>query len=80
LSIFAAGYPVSKSIACGTSAPSDDIEQTVPAGLSSLSYAAATGQYSYVWRTDKAWGRTCRHLVVRLADGTDHVANFTFTK
>jgi len=23
---------------------------------------------------------TCRQLIVRLADGADHVANFTFTK
>jgi Regulator of chromosome condensation (RCC1) repeat len=74
------GVTASKSIACGSSAPSDDIEQTVAAGASSLSYDAATGQYSYVWKTDKAWGGTYRQLIVRLADGADHIANFTFTK
>jgi hypothetical protein len=52
----------------------------VTASASSLSCDAATEQYSYVWKTDKAWGGTCRQLIVLLADGTDHVANFTFAK
>jgi hypothetical protein len=50
----------------------------VSAGLSSLSYDDTTGQYSYVWKTEKAWAGTCRQLVVRLSDGTDHVASFMF--
>jgi hypothetical protein len=78
LNIFAAGYPVSISINCDTGAPQDVIEVTVTAGNSSLSYSAATDTYTYVWKTDKAWAGMCRQLVVRLNDGTDHVANFKF--
>jgi hypothetical protein len=58
----------------------DDIEQTVTAGGSSLSYDAGTGTYTYVWKTDKTWANTCRRLTVRLSDGTDHWADFRFTK
>ena len=55
-----------------------DIEQTVTASNSSLSYNATTQQYTYVWKTDKAWAGTCRQLIVRLVDGTEHRANFKF--
>jgi YVTN family beta-propeller protein len=77
LSIFAAGNPLSRAITCDTFAPVDDIEQIVTsAGGSSLSYDPVSGQYIYVWKTDKAWALTCRQLVLKLVDGTEHVANF----
>jgi prealbumin domain-containing protein len=78
LDVFASGYPKSQHVTCSTSAPLDAVEETVTAGASSLSYDPATGLYSYVWKTDKAWSQTCRQLIVRLADGTDHVAQFKF--
>jgi hypothetical protein len=78
LSIFAAGYPKSQQVACSGGAPIDDVEQTVTAGNSSLQYDAANGQYSYTWKTDKSWAGQCRQLVVRLVDGTEHMANFKF--
>ncbi|MFN8595272.1 MAG: ExeM/NucH family extracellular endonuclease [Anaerolineae bacterium] len=78
LNIFAAGYPLSTKIACGNGALLDDIEQTDTAGASGLSYDPGTGQYHYVWKTDKSWTSTCRQLVVKLVDGTTHVANFKF--
>ena len=78
LNIFAAGYPKSEKIACDTAAPLDDIEQTVTAGNSSLSYSAGNDQYNYVWKTEKSWAGTCRQLVVKLIDGTVHQANFKF--
>ena len=56
LNIFAAGYPQSIKIICDSGAPQDNIEQTVTAGSSSLSYDPLTGQYSYVWKTDKSLG------------------------
>jgi TolB protein len=77
LNIFAPGYPSSSVIACGGTA-GDAIEQTVTAGSSSLSYDASTDQYTYVWKTEKAWAGTCRTLVVKLDDGTYHKANFSF--
>jgi hypothetical protein len=79
LNIFAAGYPVSTVTSCGSTA-TDEVETTVTAGSSSLSYDATTGQYNYVWKTDKAWAGTCRTLTVRLIDGTIHQANFKFTR
>jgi hypothetical protein len=78
LSILDSGYPISRQIACDGGAPADDIEQTVTAGSSSLSYDAASGQYSYTWKTDKSWAGSCRQLLVRLVDGTDHIALFKF--
>jgi hypothetical protein len=78
LNIFAAGYPKSQQISCSGSAPVDAIEQTVTASTSSLTYDAATGQYSYTWKTEKSWAGQCRQLIVRLADNTDHVATFQF--
>jgi len=79
LDIFAPGYPTSTHTTCGNTAE-DAIEETVSAGSSSLSYNAAADQYTYVWKTDKAWMGTCRTLIVRLRDGTIHRANFKFTK
>jgi hypothetical protein len=78
LSIFAAGSPSSQQIACDTSSPASDIEVTVTAGGSSLSYDAATDTYTYVWKTNAAWAGTCRQLNVKLNDGTSHLANFRF--
>jgi hypothetical protein len=78
LSIFAAGYPSSVAVACNTSQPSGQIEETVNAGSSSLSYNTAIDQYTYVWKTNKAWAGTCRLLVMRLDDGSEHSARFRF--
>ncbi len=78
LNIFAADYPASQPITCDTGAALDDIEQTDTAGASTLTYDPATNQYHYVWKTEKAWAGTCRQLVVKLNDGTIHVANFKF--
>lgn len=81
LAIFASGYPRSVMMTCGDSTLVDDIEATVNAGGSSLSYDATSGQYIYVWKTDKAWGGTCRQLQIRLADGSVvRSANFQFTR
>jgi large repetitive protein len=79
LNIFAAGFPLSGLIVCDSHDPIDDIETTVTAGGSSLNYDAVANQYIYVWKTDKTW-TGCRALNVKLADGTSHIAYFTFTK
>ena len=76
LAIFESGYPRSGAVSCATSAPQDDIEETVTAGGSSLSYGG--GQYVYVWKTDKAWKSTCRVLEMKLNDGSLHTALFKF--
>ncbi len=80
LDIFVTDSPTSQGMTCDTGDPTDSIEQTVTAGQSGLSYDASTDTYTYVWKTDKTWAGTCRQLNVRLDDGTNHLAEFTFTK
>jgi hypothetical protein len=83
LGIFEAGYPASQVIPCTGAVQVDGIEETVTAGQSSLSYDSTTGQYTYVWKTDKSWSTAsapCRQLVVKFMDGTYQRANFKFTK
>jgi predicted extracellular nuclease len=78
LNIFAPGYPASSPVACDATAPSSVVEETVTAGGSSLSYSAGADQYNYIWKTNKAWAGSCRMLVVKLVDGTEHYAVFRF--
>jgi hypothetical protein len=78
LNIFAAGYPLSGVIACNASAPVVDLTETVTAGGSSLGYTSSSDQYTYVWATSSSWAGTCRQLVIKLNDGTEHRANFKF--
>jgi len=80
LNVFDTGYPVSKSTACPSQAPTDVVEQTVPAEPSNLKYDASANQYIYTWKTESAWKGACRELNLRLKDGTDHKALFQFTK
>jgi HYR domain-containing protein len=80
LNIVKSGSPASASYTCSGTAPTDAIEQTVTASTSGLSYDATTDQYTYVWKTDKAWAGSCRALVAKLADNTTKTANFQFTK
>ena len=41
-------------------------------------FSFADGQYSYVWKTEKAWKGQCRELIVKLADNTVKRATFNF--
>ena len=65
---------------CPAGAPTDPLEQTVTAGASSLTYDPTADQYIYVWKTDKRWAGKCGTFTMKLADGTSHSANFSFTK
>jgi hypothetical protein len=58
----------------------DAVEQTVTAGASSLSYDAASGHYTYVWKTDKSWAGKCVRFELGLGDGTSHIALVQLTK
>lgn len=80
LDILAAGAPSSSVIACPGGTAPDDIEQTVTAGSSSLSYSTASDIYTLIWKTQKTWAGTCRHFELRLNDGTLHTALFDFRK
>lgn len=74
------GYPKSQRIYCDSTAPISSIEETVTAKASSLTYDPATDQYNYVWKTEKAWANTCRQFILKLNDGSYHLANFKFDK
>ena len=78
LAIFAAGYPASGPVACDVNEPGSEVTETVNAGGSSLSYDPSTDQYSYIWKTNRSWRGTCRILVVKLSDNSQHLAKFRF--
>ncbi len=80
LGVFAAGSPVSEPIACELSGATSDVTETVTAGGSSLSYDPTTDQYTYVWKTQKAWAGTCRRLTLQFTDGQQRTADFHFTR
>jgi len=80
LDILAEGYPHSEMVPNDPNALVDNIEVTVSAGSSGLSYDAATEQYTYVWKSSKEWAGTSRQLVLKLEDGTEHIALFKFTR
>jgi hypothetical protein len=72
LDVLADGQPESVEISCTTLAPTGSATPTT----GTLSFS--DGQYSYVWKTVKAWSGTCRQFSLKLDDGTVHVANFKF--
>lgn len=78
LGIFATGYPTSRKITCDTQAVIDPIEETVTVTNSGLKYDATAGHYIYNLKTEKTWANTCRELVVKLKDGTEHPIKFKF--
>lgn len=78
LAVFAPGYPLSVQVDCGTLAVLGPAEATVSPGGSGLNYNPGTGDYDFVWKTDKAWAGTCRQLIITYSDGTSHTALFQF--
>jgi hypothetical protein len=80
LAIFKPGYPRFTSSVCGggTRAP---VETTVSADTrAGLTYDAATGVYTYVWKTDRALAGQCGTLDLGLNDGSSASAIFQFTR
>lgn len=68
----------SRAIGCAGGSRTDALETTAAAGASGLTYDAATDRYTYVWKSQKSWAKSCRELVVTLADGSTHTALFQF--
>ena len=54
LAVLAAGYPKAEGVVCPLDATPDPIELTASAGNSGLTYDAATGVYTCVWKTTRA--------------------------
>jgi hypothetical protein len=81
MNIFSGTGPKAAATVCNGAFPTDAIETTVSATSNSgLTYDSVTKQYTYVWKTDKAWSNTCMQLQIPLADGTTKTANFKFNK
>jgi uncharacterized protein len=78
LAILAADSPSSFPISCATGAQIGPAEPTATSG-DGLTYNGAIDTYTYEWKTTRSW-TGCRRLVVGLADGTFHVADFRFTR
>ncbi|MCB9010067.1 MAG: ExeM/NucH family extracellular endonuclease, partial [Ardenticatenaceae bacterium] len=78
LSIFAISYPRSQAVTCDSSASLNDVETALNPGSSGLTYDPLTGQYNFVWKTNKAWAGTCRLFTVRFVDGTEQFLLFKF--
>jgi hypothetical protein len=51
----------------------DDEDEDGNSGL-----RASGGRYTYYWKTDLDWAGSCRTFVLKLTDGTTHVALFSF--
>jgi hypothetical protein len=79
LAIFAEGFPKSGVTTCAPVTP-DQIESTTSPGKAKLTYDPVTGLYTYIWKTDKSWAKTCRTLRLVFADGTEAEADFTFVR
>jgi extracellular elastinolytic metalloproteinase len=78
LAIFAADYPKSGRVDCGTLAPLGTLSSTATPPDNALSYNPATDRYTYPWKTEKAWAGTCRALVLRFTDGVNELAYVRF--
>lgn len=77
LQVLAANSPTSQQVTCDQGVPTDPIEDSVTAGASTLTYDPETGQYTYVWKTDRTW-TGCRQFTLTLDDGSQHTALFKF--
>jgi hypothetical protein len=74
LAILAVGSPTVSEVSCSTLAT---VGSAAPAS-GSLDYDLAADLYTFVWKTSKTYTKSCRQLIVVLADGTTHKAIFSF--
>jgi len=79
MDILEAGFPESQQIDCDSLDPVDIVVGTVTAGPKWLSYDESNiEEYTYIWKTEKSWAGSCRQLILKLNDGTEHLAYFEF--
>jgi hypothetical protein len=78
LDILAVDSPASRPLDCASLDPGGEWVATRSAGGGGLTYDPLSGQYAYVWKTEKAWAGTCRVLALNLVDGTEHLVAFRF--
>lgn len=75
--IFAAGYPATYSHPCSGTGSNGALQPIDPSTLK-LTYDSRTKRYQFTWKTSSSMAGTCRTLVVKLADGSVHTAEFRF--
>ena len=80
LTILRDGYPKVTRIGCTTSTATDEIESTLTAGSSGLTYDAATDKYTYAWKTSKSWAGGCYRFELGLDDGSSHTFDVAFQR
>ena len=68
----------SEQFDCATGTSLGGLEPTTTPGASGVQYDVTMDQYQFNWKTDSAWGGTCRQLILRLNDATVEVADFDF--
>ena len=78
MGIMAAGYPKSQAISCTSLVASGS--QAAMTGTLHYGSAAFGTRYYEQWTGSSSWQGTCRQIIIRLSDGTDHIAYFKFTK
>jgi hypothetical protein len=77
MNILADGYPKSVEVSCANApavAGTEDSTTYQPG----LVYLQVIQQYVYVWKTDPVWAGTCRKFILKLNDGSEHVAYYKF--
>jgi hypothetical protein len=72
--VLAAGYPQVAEIACGSGA------EPVAGERARVRRVHWGRGYAFAWKTRRSWAGSCRQLLVALADGTVHRADYRFTR
>jgi extracellular elastinolytic metalloproteinase len=67
----------SRQVDCTTLAPTGPFAPVLTPGSRTLENDG--NQFSFNWKTERAWAGTCRQLIIRLQDVSDPVAYFRFT-
>jgi hypothetical protein len=70
------GYPRSNRCGGGDEVVARGAARKRPA----FEYARRSGRYTMIWKTDRDWAGTCREFVLRLDDGSVHMARFRFVR
>ena len=78
LNVIVPTFPTSRPIACDGAIGASVEQLTATVGKIMLRYDPATGEYAYLWKTEKQWEGTCREFFIRLTDGTEAKALFRF--
>lgn len=73
------GSAVVANVAWQLASCADWTSTTAVAASGQLSYSASSGRYTDAVSSSKSWKGSCRILVLRLADGTEHAVKVSFT-